>query len=69
MKMEEMDLETSDTGQLILQVIAQLKELSQKKDFEKAIESLEEQGIILDINPQAFCSRINALCGKYVLVK
>ncbi|MCK4520582.1 hypothetical protein KAT95_01815 [Candidatus Parcubacteria bacterium] len=57
----------SETEQEILQVIAQLKELSQKKDFEKAIESLEEQRIILDINPQAFCSRINSLCGKYVL--
>ena len=68
MGLETVDSETADTSQLILQIVAQLEELSKRKNIKEAISFLEEQGLILDINPEVSCSRINSLCGKYTLI-
>lgn len=63
-----MDFKTADTSQLILQILAQLEELSKRKNFEDAVSFLKEQDLIRDINPEGSCSRIKALCGKYAQI-
>ena len=68
MSLETVDSETADTSRLILQIVAQLEELSKRKNIKEAISFLEEQDLILDINLEASCSRINSLCGKYILI-
>ncbi|MGB2762065.1 MAG: hypothetical protein WBC21_00815 [Minisyncoccales bacterium] len=63
-----MDWKTADTSQLILQVTAELKELSMRKNIKESISFLKEQDLILDVNPETSCSRVSLLCGKYALI-